>query len=346
MTGPVTGPVVVTLSSPDAATRAAVLDLAGRASACDGVSPLSEASRIALARTGGARTHLLVAAPLGPTTGVVGYAQLAGDGSAELVVDPAHRRRGIGTALLRALLDAGHAEHAETVRVWAHGNLRSARALAAGAGLSPVRELHLMARPLGDEDRVPPPLPQGFSVRTFRPGADEQAWVELNGAAFADHPEQGSLTVTDLRERIAQPWFDPEGFFLLEDEQAGPADPPMAGFHWTKVERAQDTPPFGEVYVVGVHPAYQGRGLAGPLTGLGLAHLAGLGLPEVRLYVDGDNTAALATYRRAGFTDLSVDVMYAARSATPGRADPHASVAGPCRASQTGFREGSGQVHD
>ena len=48
--------------------------------------------------------------------------------------------------------------------------------------------------------------------------------------------------------------------------------------------------------MVGVHPAYQGRGLARPLTALGLAHLAGLGLPEVVLYVDGDNTAALRTY--------------------------------------------------
>jgi mycothiol synthase len=64
------------------------------------------------------------------------------------------------------------------------------------------------------------------------------------------------------------------------------------------------------VYVVGVDPAYQGRGLGGPLTGLGLAHLARLGLDEVDLYVDGENTAARRTYRRLGFTDVSVDGQY------------------------------------
>jgi mycothiol synthase len=59
-----------------------------------------------------------------------------------------------------------------------------------------------------------------------------------------------------------------------------------------------------------VHPAYQGRGLGRPVTALGLAHLAALGLPEVVLYVDGDNTAAIRTYTGLGFGSIMVDVMY------------------------------------
>jgi mycothiol synthase len=66
-----------------------------------------------------------------------------------------------------------------------------------------------------------------------------------------------------------------------------------------------------------VHPAYQGRGLARPLTALGLAHLAGLGLPEVVLYVDGDNPAALQTYSRLGFRSIMVDVMYSRATHDP-----------------------------
>ena len=66
----------------------------------------------------------------------------------------------------------------------------------------------------------------------------------------------------------------------------------------------------GEVYVVGVDPAHQGRGLGGPVTRLGLAHLARTGLREVELYVDGDNTAARRTYERLGFTDAAVDGQY------------------------------------
>ena len=64
------------------------------------------------------------------------------------------------------------------------------------------------------------------------------------------------------------------------------------------------------MYVVGVDPAHQGRGLGGPLTALGLAHLARQGLAEVELYVDGDNTAARRTYARLGFTDAAVDGQY------------------------------------
>jgi mycothiol synthase len=108
---------------------------------------------------------------------------------------------------------------------------------------------------------------------------------------------------------MAQPWFDPEGFIVVEAEDAPGR---VAAFHWTKVhgDPTGTVHPHGEVYVVGVHPAHQGRGLGRPLTALGLAHLAALGLPEVVLYVDGDNTAALRTYTGLGFRSIMVDVMY------------------------------------
>ena len=174
-----------------------------------------------------------------------------------------------------------------------------ARALAAAAGLERTRSLHLMGRPLAEADATDPALPDGYSVRAFEPGRDDEAWVALNAAAFASHPEQGRISVADLRERMDQPWFDPAGFLLVEREGR------LVAFHWTKVERAA-----GEVYVVGVDPAEQGHGLGGPVTGLGIAHLARRGLAEVHLYVDGDNTAALRTYRRLGFEDLAVDAQY------------------------------------
>jgi mycothiol synthase len=176
------------------------------------------------------------------------------------------------------------------------------------------RELHKMARPLSpaDAEGAAVALPTGFTARAFRPGRDEEAWLSTNAAAFAHHPEQGRLTRADLEERMAQPWFDPAGFILVSEASA-PDD--VAAFHWTKVdpEQRSTTDPAataGEVYVVGVHPAYQGRGLGRPLTALGLAHLARLRLPEVVLYVDGDNQAAMRTYTGLGFRSIMVDVMY------------------------------------
>ncbi len=300
-----------------------VHDLHLRAVAADGVSPLSEQPLLSLTAPSGRVRHLLAYAGQQLT----GYAQLdtatGSDASAELVVDPDARRQGTGRALVDAVLDA-----APEARLWAHGQLPAAQALAASAGLTAVRELHKMARPLTEADLKPAAttLPPGFTARAFEPGRDEQAWLDTNAAAFAHHPEQGRLTLADLQERKAQPWFDAAGFILVEadgtvtarDAAAGKdeATPKLAAFHWTKVDPDQrssidPTKGAGEVYVVGVHPAYQGRGLGRPVTALGLAHLAELGLPEVVLYVDGDNTAAIHTYTGLGFRSIMVDVMYA-----------------------------------
>jgi mycothiol synthase len=150
-----------------------------------------------------------------------------------------------------------------------------------------------------------PVLPAGVTLRTFRPGQDEQAWLRANRRAFADHPEQGSWTMEDLSLREAEPWFDPAGFFLAE------RDGELAGFHWTKVHEPESGgSPIGEVYVVGVDPARQGGGLGRALTLAGLGHLQRLGLKQVMLYVDESNTAAVRMYETLGFTLWSTDVMY------------------------------------
>ncbi|WP_457254836.1 mycothiol synthase [Pedococcus sp. P5_B7] len=289
---------------------ARVREIQAAATVADGLSPLSEQPLLSLGAPSGRVRHLL-----GYAAGqLTGYAQLDGptdpDASAELVVDPAARRQGTGRALVDAVLEA-----APGARFWAHGHLPAAQALAASAGLEAVRELHKMARPLGAADLEPAAsaLPESFTARTFEPGRDEQAWLATNAAAFAHHPEQGRLTLADLEERMAQPWFDTAGFILVEAD-GSPGE--VAAFHWTKVDPGQrsaldPTRTAGEVYVVGVHPAYQGRGLGRPVTALGLAHLAGLGLPEVVLYVDGDNQAAIRTYTGLGFRSIMVDVMYA-----------------------------------
>lgn len=104
---------------------------------------------------------------------------------------------------------------------------------------------------------------------------------------------------------MAEPWFDPKGFFLAE------RDGVLAGFHWTKIHADEG---LGEVYVVGVAPNAQGSGLGKALTTTGLAHLAAQGLPTAMLYVDADNEAAVSVYERLGFTTYETDLMYRTES--------------------------------
>lgn len=267
---------------------------ASAAASVDGVEPLSEAFVLALPREG---EHLVAL----DGDMVVGYASTAEDGSIEAFVVPDHRSRGIGADLLRSAL-----QRRPDARPWAHGDLPASRALGERLGLRVVRELLVLSRAVQPGDEHDPTLPDEVRHRTFRPGEDEGSLLAVNAAAFVHHPEQGDLDAAGLAERMAQPWFDPEGVILLESASGGG---PLVGFHWTKID-----PPggaVGEVYVVGVHPDFHGRGLAGPLTGLGLAHLARRGVSEVELYVEADNTPALATYSRAGFERKATHVMYA-----------------------------------
>ncbi len=283
----------------------AVLGIIDAAAEADGRQAVSEQGRLTLrrGRREGVR-HLLLTDGTDPA----GYAQLEETDpveppAAELVVHPAYRRRGHGRALGRALLT----ESGQRMRLWAHGGHPAARHLAQLLGLTLFRELRQLRMPLtgfaAEGAGAPEPrLPAGVTVRTFRPGEDDAEWLAVNAAAFAHHPEQGSLTQADLDDRKAEPWFDPRGFFLAE--RAGKA----VGFHWTKVHSAEQ---LGEVYVLGVHPDAQGGGLGKALTTIGLRYLAyERSMPTAMLYVDADNAPAVAVYEGMGFRTHETDLMY------------------------------------
>ncbi|WP_133978839.1 mycothiol synthase [Kribbella voronezhensis] len=296
------------------ATAAAVTELARSAAHSDGVNPLSEHTLLHLDGEHPDDVHVLAYAGDPGASDLAGYAALGPDGSAELVVSPQYRRQGFGTSLLRMLLDHGGSR----LRVWAHGRLPGADELAGRLGLEVARELYFLRRPSAP---VPAAVwPTGISVRTFVPGEDDAAWLAVNSAAFAHHPEQGSWDQSDLNDRLQQPWFDPAGFFLAVDDASGE----VVGFHWTKVHEDEGESPHGEVYVVGVAPAYQGTGLGKALTLEGIRHLQeDRGLDSVVLYVDGTNTAAHALYTKLGFETASLDVQFAPVNGLAPDSSPH-----------------------
>jgi mycothiol synthase len=233
---------------------------------------------------------------------------------AELVVRPANRREGIGAELVTHLLERAGIDAdqpagetgGDSLRVWAHGDHPAAAALAKRFGFRRVRELRRLRMPL-TADLPAVAMPEGFRLRAFVPGQDEDAVIEVNRLAFAWHPEQGALTADDLRAEEAESWFDPAGFLLAVD-----AEDHVVGFHWTKVHPDVDGGPIGEVYVVGVHPDAQGHGLGRPLTMAGLVQLRDhAGMDRVMLYVESDNLPALAVYDRLGFTLWDADIQYA-----------------------------------
>lgn len=222
----------------------------------------------------------------------------------ELVVAPEFRGQGLGRALVDAtkqLVDQ-QVPAEQTVTAWTHGDHPASRGLAASVGLEPVRMLYRMAREITSESFGDANVPHDYSIRTFEPGSDDAAWLELNATAFAEHPEQGQLTQADLDARKAADWFDPAGFFLAEDPQGN-----LAGFHWTKTPVGSAA---GEVYAVGVHPKTRGTGLGKALTTHGMNYLAAAGLEKIVLYVDDENRTAVNLYNALGFGIENTDVMF------------------------------------
>jgi mycothiol synthase len=306
----------------DAPARREILRLAESAEVHDGAAPVSEASRLALEAGDPGWRHALAR-----TTGrLTGYAAVdPGFSGVELVVAPAARHQGTGRRLAGAVAQLARRQGLAEVRFWAHGDLAPGAALAASLGARRSRELLSMRRPLqapaswihrGSGAARPAPGPDRLSeqpcpwrLREFVPG-DEAAWVALNAAAFATHPEQGRLTELDLARRIAQPWYAPGDLLLAEVDGAAAGTQPegrICGYVWVKA-----TPPGGsegEIYAIGVHPAFQGSGLGTALMGAGLRRLAERGARAAMLYVEGDS-AAVRLYRRLGFAVNSTDAQY------------------------------------
>lgn len=270
----------------------------------DGCSPLSEHVLLHLQHGGDAHGRHLLAYEGGS---LAGYAHLdvtdpVEGPSAELAVTPDRRRRGVGRALVGALLE----QSGETLRLWAHGQHAAARDLAHAMGFEESRVLWQMRRsllaPLGT-----PVVPDGITIRSFDPAMDIAGWLALNGRAFANLPDQSRWAESDMAKRIAEPWFDPTGFILATDNDR------IVGAHWTKIHghtSHHDHDAIGEVYVLAVDPSKQGHGLGRALLLLGLEHLRDLGLSQAMLYVDAANTSAITLYEGAGFVRWDTDVLY------------------------------------
>lgn len=297
------------------AQQLSVLALLQGATDFDQTPPISDHILLHL-RHGGDKddSHLLLYEGDDQGKKLIGYAhldqtdQVAGP-SVELVVDPNHRKTGAGKALLaKAIQICG-----QNLRLWSHGDLPAASALAESNNFQRIRTVLQMSRRL---DEITPinQIDKQIVIRSFLPAIDDQSWLELNNKIFANHPEQGNWQLTDLKLRQKEDWFDPAGFFIAEQNKQ------MIGFVWTKVHGAKshqhdgqeshDHAAIGEIYITGVDPALAGGGVGKSLTITGLNYMKYQGIENAILYVDEDNQAARGLYSSLGFKQSGKDCLF------------------------------------
>lgn len=269
------------------APATALAELLDACRAADGRDPLDEAARLHL------HNHGLAGADLWLAEGGFALARTGlGASALDLAVSPAHRRTGVGRALLETVVESTSG----AIDAWSHGDHPGADALARTHGFGRSRELLVMTRPTTSADTHMDVDPR---IRGYLP-TDEAELLRVNASAFIAHPEQGAMDADNLAERMAEPWFDPDGLLVATDRSR------ILGFHWTKVHRGAQ----GEIYVLAVAPEAQGSGIGRALTRAGLAHLARRGCTAVHLYVEGTNAPAIALYRALGFAPDHTHVQY------------------------------------
>lgn len=258
-----------------------VAAIAAEAATVDGAEPLDEATWMALRHPEAHGADL--------TTTDAGFT-LVLDGALSLVVRPRARAQGHGGRLLGDVLRRQNGP----LTAWSHADHPAARRLAERHCFARTRELWVMRRPAADLPGLD--VPEGVAIRGYT-DADVDEIVRVNAAAFASHPEQGAMDRTGFKARAGENRTAYDDLIVAEE------DGRLLGFHWTKRHSAT----LGEVYVVGVAPEAQGRGLGKVLTLAGLHHLAAGGATDLLLYVEGDNAPAIATYSRLGFTHQPAD---------------------------------------
>ena len=286
-----------------------ILSLIKAAHDFDGAPPIAEHVLLHL-RHGGDKSdsHLVIE----ENKEVIAYAHLdttdlVAGSSVEAVVHPQHRGKGLGALILReAIKICG-----DKTRIWSHGDLPAAKAIAASLKLERLWSNLLMNKSLGEIQ----PVTSKYPIRTFIPGLDNQAFLALNNKVFVNYPDQGGWSEDDLKVRINESWFDDKGFFVAEDMGE------LIGFCWTKIHGAHTHShtggdddhgheALGEIYVLAVNPDYKGQGVGRDLTITGLNYLKYQGLNNVMLYVGVENKPAFKLYKSLGFNEFGSDVMY------------------------------------
>lgn len=232
-------------------------------------------------------------------------------------VHPAHRRRGLGAAILRWTEGRGR----ELAAAWRGGRpavLRidfsdrrdDAVPLYEQFGFRLGFHEYWMRRDLAEPipDR---PLPAGLRVVRYAPALAGALVAAFNGAFRTRWPAgYPGLSLEEWRgEYEDDPDFRPELTLLAMDRGE------CAGFVIGQVWEAPSPPQLragdvGWIPQLGVVPAWRGRGVAAALLAEALRGFRDASYAHAALTVNRDNPAALGLYERLGFVRMADRVMY------------------------------------
>jgi len=220
------------------------------------------------------------------------------------LVHPKHYRRGPAAKLIDRALSRTRELGTVTLHVNIWQNSRMDKQLLTQMGFTIVRRflelrIDLSKTPLPEIEKI------GHQYRPLHPGEEERL-TRLQNRSFTGSWGYNANSVEEMLYRIHLPNCSAEDIILVFDR-----DNPI-GYCWTRTNflENKDT---GRIYMLGVDPDYQGRGLGKRLLLAGLSYLKGKGLQVVELTVDRENKVACTLYKSVGFKLWTSSLWYEKR---------------------------------
>jgi ribosomal protein S18 acetylase RimI-like enzyme len=222
-------------------------------------------------------------------------------------VHPAHRRRGVGTALVKAGVKAAKVLHelhhpASKLAVDIHRpeHIAGLAELARSQGFVPARYFQRMEQPLSGAFDAPA-IPEGLRVESWSERNDEDFRMVRN-EAYRDCWGAVPMPVELWRNKIVNQTFQPEVSFLLREVATGAPVGMLVTMYWeadTEATGIRDA----HFMAIGTLREHRKRGVASALMGHALRAAAGKGYDRASLTVDSaDASGAFGVFEKAGFT--------------------------------------------
>jgi mycothiol synthase len=147
-------------------------------------------------------------------------------------------------------------------------------------------------------------LPEGYEIRSFRAGLDEETWCKIRNAGFAKLKGSETPIAPDMVEKMVSEDSHLEGGMMILYHY----DRPVGVVRGSMDE--YEASPIMDIGPLAIIPEYQGKGLGRSLLRASLNFAKDKGYKRTVLCVNAENERAKALYLKEGFKEVEAVVCY------------------------------------
>jgi len=206
------------------------------------------------------------------------------------LIHPEYRRQELASKLLVPALARAKELGAEVAQANIRQNNRAAQNTLSRLDFSLVRHFLQMRVDITELDERETSQ-AALRCRHLQSG-EEELLTEIQNISFAGNWGYHPNTAEETTYRLGLSQCSPHDVVLAND------DTRINGYCWTSLTSESE----GQIYMIGVAPDFQGRGMGRKVLLAGLAYLKSKGCTAAKLTVDSQNKAACNLYQSIGFT--------------------------------------------